>query len=108
MLAEFKSIVFLVRHGARLPIPVTPVFRRKALERLPPPILASLEGRAAAEDLTPRSIQSYFTGKFAEHFGLKLTHDQAAVDKLDLILAIPAEKEATQPVEEMPKISSVS
>jgi histidine phosphotransferase ChpT len=51
---------------------------------LAPPILAAFEGTASFEELTPRSIQAYVTGRFAEHFGLKLTHDQSIPDRLDI------------------------
>lgn len=54
---------------------------------LAPLILAAFEGTAPVEELTPRSIQAYATGKFATHFGLKLTHELPATDRLDLILA---------------------
>lgn len=54
--------------------------------QLTPQLQDALEGKAAVEDLTPRSIQSYVTGKFASHFGLKLTYDQSIPDRLDLSL----------------------
>jgi len=54
--------------------------------QLAPAIEAAFNGTANIEDLTPRSIQAYATGKFASHFGLKLTHAQPATDRLDLIL----------------------
>jgi len=51
---------------------------------------AAFEGTAPIEDLTPRSIQSYITGKFAAHFGLTLAHEQLMPDRLDLILSLAA------------------
>ena len=57
-------------------------------------IQAAFEGATPIEELTPRSIQAYVTGKFAEHFGLKLTHDQSVTDRLDIGLtgtAIPVQ-----------------
>jgi histidine phosphotransferase ChpT len=54
--------------------------------QLNPSIAAALEGTALIEDLTPRSVQAYVTGRFAAHFGLGLKHHQPAPDKLELIL----------------------
>lgn len=51
---------------------------------------AAMAGTAPIEELTPRSIQSYITGRFAEHFGLSLTHDQSVADRLDLVLKAAA------------------
>ena len=50
------------------------------------PIQAALEGTATVEELTPRSIQAYITGKFASHFNLKINFDQSIPDRLDLSL----------------------
>jgi len=52
-----------------------------------PTIEAALAGTTGVEELTPRSIQAYITGKFAAHFELKLTHEQPVTDRLDMILA---------------------
>jgi histidine phosphotransferase ChpT len=54
---------------------------------LSPSMLAAFEGAAAIEELTPRTIQAYATGRLAAHFGLKLTHAQPNADRLDLTLA---------------------
>ncbi len=54
--------------------------------QLTPPIAAAFEGTTPVEDLTPRSVQSYITGRFAAHFGLSLKHHQPAADRLELIL----------------------
>ncbi len=54
--------------------------------QLAPPYAAALEGTAAIEELTPRSIQSYVTGRFADHFNLKLKYDQPVADRLDISL----------------------
>ena len=54
--------------------------------QLSPPIQAALEGTCQIEELTPRSIQAYVTGKFAAHFGFKLKFDQSIPDRLDLTL----------------------
>ncbi len=51
------------------------------------PIQEALEGNVPFDVLTPRSIQSYVTGRFAEHFGLKLAHDHSITDRLDLLLS---------------------
>jgi histidine phosphotransferase ChpT len=49
--------------------------------------LAAIEGTAAIEELTPRSIQSYITGRFAAHFNLKLKYDQSTADRLEFELS---------------------
>ena len=48
----------------------------------------ALEGTTSVDMLSPRSIHAYVTGRIAEHFGLKLTHDHAATDRLDLTLSV--------------------
>ena len=48
---------------------------------------AALEGTAAIEDLSPRTIQAYITGQFARNFQLTLNHDQTIPDRLELILS---------------------
>ncbi|MDE2030323.1 MAG: hypothetical protein KGI97_07145 [Alphaproteobacteria bacterium] len=53
------------------------------------PLQEALEGAVAIDDLTPRSIQAYVTGRFASHFGLKLAHDHSIADRLDLVLLLP-------------------
>jgi len=47
---------------------------------------AALEGKTPVDELSPRSIQSYITGKFAEHFNLKLVYGETIPDRLDLSL----------------------
>ena len=54
---------------------------------LSPLVQAALEAAVPVEDLTPRSIQAYVTGKFAAHFGLKISHEQPMADQLNLTLA---------------------
>ncbi|MDR3448495.1 MAG: histidine phosphotransferase family protein [Alphaproteobacteria bacterium] len=55
----------------------------------------ALDGAVAVDELSPRSIQAYVTGKFAEHFGLKVVYDHSIPDRLDLTLAAaPATPEA--------------
>lgn len=49
-------------------------------------IESALMGNTAVEDLTPRSIQAYVTGKFAANFNFKLNYDQSVTDRLDLSL----------------------
>ena len=49
-----------------------------------PAIQAAFEGTTEVNDLTPRSIQAYISGRFAEHFDLKLGFDQSIPDRLDL------------------------
>ena len=48
----------------------------------------ALEGRTPIEDLTPRTIQAYVTGCFAEQFGLRLAASAASADRLDLVLSV--------------------
>lgn len=55
--------------------------------QLTPLFQAALEGTAAVEDLTPRTIQAYVTGRFAANFQLSLKHEQPVTDRLDLILS---------------------
>jgi histidine phosphotransferase ChpT len=50
------------------------------------PIQEAFDGITPVEELTPRSIQAYITGRFAEHFNLKLVHDESIPDRLDLTL----------------------
>lgn len=54
-------------------------------------IQAALEGTAAVEDLSPRTIQAYVTGQSAKNFNLDLAHDQTVPDRLELILSAKAE-----------------
>jgi len=54
--------------------------------QLAPHLQAALEGTAPISELTPRSIQSYVTGRFAANFNLKLKYDQSIPDRLDLCL----------------------
>jgi len=49
----------------------------------------ALDGAVAVEELSPRSIQAYVTGRFAAHFGLKISHEHALTDRLDLALSLP-------------------
>lgn len=52
--------------------------------QLSPQLEAAYLGTAAIEDLTPRSIQAYITGRFAAHFNFTLKFDQSIPDRLDL------------------------
>jgi histidine phosphotransferase ChpT len=54
--------------------------------QLSPQLESALLGTEAIENLTPRSIQAYMTGRFAAHFNLKLVFDQSIPDRLDLSL----------------------
>lgn len=56
--------------------------------RLSPAAQEALAGTAQVEDLTPRTIQSYITGRFAEHFGYKLIPEHKVDDRLDMILVV--------------------
>ncbi len=50
---------------------------------------AALEGSTPVEELTPRTVQAYITGRFAEHFDLKIQHIEPAQDTLEFILPLP-------------------
>jgi histidine phosphotransferase ChpT len=54
--------------------------------QLSPQLEAALMGTATIEELTPRSIQAYITGRFAAHFNLKVKFDQSIPDRLELSL----------------------
>jgi histidine phosphotransferase ChpT len=54
--------------------------------QLAPQYMAALEGTAAIDDLSPRTIQAYMTGRFAEGFELEIAHEQPVPDRLDLVL----------------------
>jgi histidine phosphotransferase ChpT len=56
--------------------------------QLSPLLQDALQGRSAVEDLSPRSIQAYVTGRFATQFGFNLTYDNSIPDKLGLSLAL--------------------
>ena len=51
----------------------------------------ALEGTAAIEALSPRTIQAYVVGRFASQFGLKLAHDHSVPDRLELTLNLKEE-----------------
>lgn len=59
--------------------------------QLTPSFQDALTGVTLVEELTPRSIQPYITGKFAAFFGLTLRHEHPAPDRLDIILGKVAE-----------------
>lgn len=48
----------------------------------------ALENKTVFEDLTPRTIQSYITGRFADHFGLRIEHLSTEADRLELNLTV--------------------
>ncbi len=54
--------------------------------QLTPAIQDALEGTVPIDDLTPRTIQSYITGRFTSHFGLQLKYDQSVSDRLEITL----------------------
>lgn len=56
--------------------------------QLTPQIEDALMGRAKVEDLTPRSIQAYVCGMFAQYFGIALDCDQSTPDKVVFSLSI--------------------
>lgn len=52
-----------------------------------PSFLDALTEVTPIDDLTPRTIQPYMTGRFAAHFGLRIDHVMPKEDRLDLILS---------------------
>lgn len=58
----------------------------------------ALEGSASVDDISPRSVQAYVTGRFAEHFCLKLGHDHSIPDTLNLLLSLPNDEPCIQDV----------
>jgi histidine phosphotransferase ChpT len=64
---------------------------------LSPQLQEALEGSASVASLSPRSVQAYVVGRFAEQFGFKLTHNQPEPDRLDFVLRAAEAAVATQP-----------
>lgn len=68
-------------------------FRMEIMGRnaqLSEPFQEALSGKTDVEALTPRTIQSYVTGKTAAHFGLSLRFEMPIEDRLDFVLSAPA------------------
>jgi histidine phosphotransferase ChpT len=61
-------------------------------------IQEALEGSVPIEELSPRSIQAYVTGRFAEQFSFKLVHDHSIPDRLDLLLTLTDDERCMQSV----------
>jgi len=61
-------------------------------------IQEALEGSVAIEELDPRNIQAYVTGRFAEQFSFKLSHDHSIPDRVDLILSLTNDESCMQDV----------
>lgn len=57
--------------------------------QLAEPFQAALDGSTPVDQLTPRTIQAYMTGRFAAHFGLQIASRQAVADRLDFVLSLP-------------------
>lgn len=51
---------------------------------LKPEAREALAGLVAIEALSPRTVQGYITGRFAEHFGFRVTAEAAAADQVGL------------------------
>lgn len=49
---------------------------------LKPEALEALGGAVAIDRLGPRTVQGYITGRFAEHFGFRVTPEAAAPDQV--------------------------
>jgi histidine phosphotransferase ChpT len=52
----------------------------------------ALEGSIPIEELSPRSIQAYVTGRFAEQFNFKVSYDSSIPDRLDFLLTLAEAK----------------
>lgn len=57
--------------------------------QLSPQFEEALTAVTSVEDLTPRTIQPYITGRFAENFDLQISHEAPKEDRLDLTLLVP-------------------
>lgn len=55
---------------------------------LSPAFQAALEVSIPIEELTPRTIQPYITGRFVSHFGLRMTYAAPEPDRLDLSIEL--------------------
>lgn len=53
---------------------------------MPPNHKDALDEKTSVEDLTPRTIQAYMTGRFAKHFGLALEPTVPAEERLNLVI----------------------
>ena len=60
-------------------------------------IQEALEGTLPIEELSPRSIQAYLTGRFAAHFGFGLAHDHSVPDRLELSLTSSVAQSESEP-----------
>lgn len=49
---------------------------------------SALDGTTPVEELTPRTIQSFITGRFAAHFGLRIAHASVDADRLEIDLTV--------------------
>lgn len=50
---------------------------------------SALENTVSVDDLTPRTIEAYVTGKFAAQFGIVIQHQTPETDTLNLSLFVP-------------------
>jgi histidine phosphotransferase ChpT len=53
-----------------------------------PTIALALKGETVIEELTPRTIQAYITGRFTEFFGFTIDYDQSVPDRLIVSLRV--------------------
>ncbi len=60
--------------------------------RMSEQIQSALEGNSTVEEITPRSVQSYVTGRFAACFGLILRHSSPAEDRVEFALSASADQ----------------
>jgi histidine phosphotransferase ChpT len=54
---------------------------------LKPEARAALAGSVAVDALTPRSVQGYITGRFAEHFGFRLDIREPAPEQVEFLIS---------------------
>ncbi len=50
----------------------------------------ALNGTVDVNDLTPRTVHAYVTGRFAEHFGLKINHIERETESLEFRIPLPS------------------
>lgn len=55
---------------------------------LSPAFQDALEEKTPVEELSPRTIQSYITGRFASHFGIGISFSSPEQDRLDMTLSV--------------------
>jgi histidine phosphotransferase ChpT len=59
--------------------------------QLAPQYEEALKGATEVENLTPRTIQSYITGRFAEHFDLRIAGQGVKDECFEMTLSVPTQ-----------------